>query len=261
MLHTDLVAACDYRHLFVAPHLDDVVLSCGGLLASLAERGECLLVITICAGSPGPDVELSAFASYLHQAWKLGPDPLARRRREDKEALAHLQVDGLHLPQLDAIYRAPGYPTWEAVIGPLQADDPLPAAVVGALGRLRSSNPDAHWYLPLAVGNHVDHQAVFQAAAAIQGRSVAFYEDFPYAAQPRAVQQRLAALGAFAQQLTPRIVPMERYLPVKIEAIARYQSQLDELFHGRPMESEVRRYAEMVGGSAEPSERLWLLSE
>lgn len=260
MLHTDPAAARDYPHVFVAPHLDDVVLSCGGLLTSLVERGQRALVVTICAGSAGPEVELSAFATYLHHAWKLGSDPLARRRSEDAEALAHLKVDGLHLPQLDAVYRAPGYPTWEAVIGPLQEGDQLPQAVMLALGQLQLTNPEAKWYLPLAVGNHVDHQAVFQAAGVLQGSAVAFYEDFPYAAQQGAVQQRIAALGALARWLTPEIVSIARYLPVKIEAIAHYRSQLDELFHGRPLESEVRGYAEMVGGAEEPSERLWLLT-
>ena len=42
-------------HVFVAPHPDDVALSCGGLIASLRELGQNVAIITVFSGDGGND--------------------------------------------------------------------------------------------------------------------------------------------------------------------------------------------------------------
>ena len=42
-------------HVFVAPHPDDVALSCGGLIASLRELGQNVTVLTLFSGSGSTD--------------------------------------------------------------------------------------------------------------------------------------------------------------------------------------------------------------
>jgi LmbE family N-acetylglucosaminyl deacetylase len=42
-------------HVFVAPHPDDVALSCGGLIASLRELGQTVTILTVYSGGPGSD--------------------------------------------------------------------------------------------------------------------------------------------------------------------------------------------------------------
>jgi LmbE family N-acetylglucosaminyl deacetylase len=42
-------------HVFVAPHPDDVALSCGGLIASLRELGQNVAIITVFSGDGGSD--------------------------------------------------------------------------------------------------------------------------------------------------------------------------------------------------------------
>ena len=42
-------------HVFVAPHPDDVALSCGGLIASLRELGQTVTIITVFSGDGGTD--------------------------------------------------------------------------------------------------------------------------------------------------------------------------------------------------------------
>lgn len=42
-------------HVFVAPHPDDVALSCGGLIASLRELGQTVTIITVFSGTGGGD--------------------------------------------------------------------------------------------------------------------------------------------------------------------------------------------------------------
>ncbi|HLX34674.1 MAG TPA: PIG-L family deacetylase [Candidatus Limnocylindrales bacterium] len=48
-------------HVFVAPHPDDVALSCGGLVASLRELGQNVTIITVFSGSGGGNGSLSAY--------------------------------------------------------------------------------------------------------------------------------------------------------------------------------------------------------
>lgn len=47
-------------HVFVAPHPDDVALSCGGLVASLRELGQSVTILTVYSGGPG-DADLSEY--------------------------------------------------------------------------------------------------------------------------------------------------------------------------------------------------------
>ncbi len=59
-------------HVFVAPHPDDVALSCGGLVASLRELGQSVTILTVYSGGPG-DVDL---ADYQREAVGFGTKAL-----------------------------------------------------------------------------------------------------------------------------------------------------------------------------------------
>ena len=48
-------------HVFVAPHPDDVALSCGGLIASLRELGQAVTIITVYSGGAAPGATLSDY--------------------------------------------------------------------------------------------------------------------------------------------------------------------------------------------------------
>lgn len=68
--------------IYLSPHLDDVALSCGGLVWQEAQAGEQVAIWTICAGGipPGP---LSDFAKKLHKRWQTGRNAVKHRRQED----------------------------------------------------------------------------------------------------------------------------------------------------------------------------------
>jgi LmbE family N-acetylglucosaminyl deacetylase len=48
-------------HVFVAPHPDDVALSCGGLVASLRELGQTVAILTVYSGGPGAGPDVSGY--------------------------------------------------------------------------------------------------------------------------------------------------------------------------------------------------------
>ena len=79
--------------IFLSPHLDDAVLSCGGMIYQLAQAGQAVQVITIFAGDPPPGL-LSPFAQSLHDRWQAGS---VARRSEDIEALTLLGAEAIQV--------------------------------------------------------------------------------------------------------------------------------------------------------------------
>lgn len=247
--------------IFLAPHYDDAALSCGGTMAALADAGVRPLVVTVFGGAPG-DAALTGFARWQHARWGTAEaDTLAVRRAEERAAAAILGCATRWLPYLDAIYRGDRYQSDEALFGPLAPDE---ASLVGrvvadvlALPGMRDGA--ATLYVPLAVGNHVDHQIVYRVGQCIAARGVhaLAYEDFPYAALGDALPRRLAALAG--ELGAPEVVPIGATLARRIAAIEAYRTQTPVIFRffasvAGAVEDDARR-----AGGGEPAERHWPL--
>ncbi len=244
--------------IVLSPHLDDVALSIGGAIARFTLENQRILVVTIAAGAPPPGSLPSPFAASLHRAWGLDAvDAVARRRREDEAAMALLGAESWRLDLLDAVYRLPeSYGSEAALLGEPATHDRLEIELIAALAPILAASPRALLLAPLAVGGHVDHRLVHRAAIELarQDREVAFYEDFPYAARPGAVAERLDAIGA---ALEPTIVDITATLDRKIAAILAYTSQIEALFGDREQaRAAIAAYA-LAAGSSGPAERLW----
>ncbi|MEF3273401.1 MAG: PIG-L family deacetylase [Chloroflexus sp.] len=253
-----------YRHIVLSPHLDDAALSCGGLIARATATGEPVLVVNVCSGSPPPDAQFSPFAQALHERWNLPPGmAVTHRRAEDTAALSMLGADALLMTALDAIYRLPTvYADELSLFTTPAADDFLFDTVADQVALLSRQYPRAVFYVPLAVGMHVDHQIVFAAASTTLtdvGAPIAYYEDFPYAYKAEAVEQRLAMIGR--EHHAPRYIPLdESLLATKISAIAAYVSQMSTLFgDAAAMPATVIEYATRVAlPTMRYAERLWV---
>ncbi len=252
-----------YAHVYLSPHLDDAVLSCGGLIHQQARAGQPPLVITLFSDQPPADAELSAFARSQHERWGTLDDVMGVRWSEDREALAVVGADYVRLNYPDCIYRGKARsdePVWYyasegALFGPVHpSEDRLPVELAAVLSELIPTGEGVTLYAPLTVGNHVDHQLTFAAALILraQGWGLRFYEDYPYVEAEGALVRALAARGA--EHWQPTVTPLdEDDVAAKIEAIARYESQLEVLFGGvEHMSDRVRGHVTRVGG-----ERLW----
>ena len=55
--------------LYISPHFDDAVFSCGSQIYDRIQRGERVVVVTVCAAPPPALSELSPFAAGLHARW------------------------------------------------------------------------------------------------------------------------------------------------------------------------------------------------
>lgn len=168
--------------IFLSPHLDDVALSCGGLVWDLAQRGQRVEVWTLFAGLPA-DTEYSPFAQQIHTLWGIsGQAAFHARREEDLAACAVLGAVPRHFDWLDAIYRqnpATGEPTVEDNVA-LFSRQPEPALVeeIAAVISVELSQ-GSQLVLPIGLGGHIDHQAAVQAGQH-SGKAVCFYADYPY---------------------------------------------------------------------------------
>ena len=90
--------------IYLSPHLDDVALSCGGLIWEQTQSGDSVEIWTICAGDP-PQDRLSPFAEELHQRWRVGHNAVDIRREEDIHSCRLLGAKYRHFEVPDAIYR------------------------------------------------------------------------------------------------------------------------------------------------------------
>lgn len=244
--------------IVLSPHLDDAALSLGGSIARWTAAGERILIVTVAAGSPSPGVALSSFAESLHRAWGVGSaDVVALRRREDEAAVGILGAEAQWLERLDAVYRLPQrYDGDDALVGEPALEDRLGVDLALDLVPILAASPQAEILAPLGVGGHVDHRVVHRVAVELawRGREVGFYEDFPYAARPLAVEERRAAV---AVELEAVIVDIAATLDRKVAAVLAYASQVEALFGGiEEGRAAILAYAQEVG-SGGCAERIW----
>jgi LmbE family N-acetylglucosaminyl deacetylase len=249
--------------VYLSPHLDDAVLSCGGLIHRQGQQGPPPIVVTCFAAVPDYSV-LSPFALEQHRRWGQLVAPVEQRRCEDATALTYLGAKYQHWDYLDCIYRRHPdsgeflYASEEAIFGQLHRTE---HTLVETLARDVSRSLSAEETLicaPLAVGRHVDHQVVLLSALRLRqmGFQVQFYEDYPYAGDPTKLDQALQAWGSPPMAVV-QAVPAEN-LEAKVTAIALYRSQLGVLFGDETsMSVRVRAYARTVSEDEGYAERYW----
>jgi LmbE family N-acetylglucosaminyl deacetylase len=232
-----------YRHIYLSPHYDDAILSCGGTIALQKLTSLRTLVVTIFGGSGNEP--LTPFAAQIQRDTGLGAtakEAVTLRREEDAAATTRVGADHLWLDLPDAIYR--GYNSQDALFGDVsRADLAIEEQVAAIVLEIHSRAPLAVIYAPLGIGHHVDHQIVCSAADRLvqQKANVKFYEDFPYVSSKGALEDRQRELGI---KMEPEMVEISAQSSDKIKAISMYRSQVPQLFSNEDlMRKSVTTYA------------------
>jgi LmbE family N-acetylglucosaminyl deacetylase len=210
------------RSIFLSPHPDDAVLSCGGTIYQFAQADQRPIVITIFGGDRPVDVPLSDFACSLHQRWRLGDDTPA--------ALDRLGAYLIHMPFAEAIYRIDPithrhlYDSEEAIFGDVR--DPLIIDEVAEALRSKIARASpARLFVPLTAGHHVDHQIVRTAAERLDGELI-YYEDYPYAEDAA----KLAHVWGNDGWSPESIALSDEALRAKIDAFMQHRSQISTFY-------------------------------
>lgn len=243
------VIKSSYNAIYLSPHFDDAVLSCGGQIAARTRNGESVLIVTLTAGEP--EGGLSPVAQELHNGWQR-EDVLSARREEDRMACRALGADWLHVAVPDGIYRrhpqtgSPLYPSLHCLFKKSHPDDGAESCWIETLQGL----PTAQLVMaPLAVGGHADHRLARSAAEGVFGQSLWYYEDFPYAKKWGAVPKTIWPPWHWRSQ-TIQLAPDD--LNARCKAAAIYTSQIAMLQGNRAFHQKVERYVRKIGG-----ERIW----
>jgi LmbE family N-acetylglucosaminyl deacetylase len=176
--------------LFVAPHGDDVPLSCPARVHTEAERGRRVLVVALFEPE-GTDGKAAEAVRRLGASYLGAGLPPARDRR------------ARHAPSSPATERGP-------------EDEDVLIAAASLLAEIGPRVEAVHVHAPLGLGSSVDHDVAYEASvrafASGAGRNLFLYEERPEAFVPGAVRTRLALLGARLPPAGESAAPRARLL-------------------------------------------------
>jgi LmbE family N-acetylglucosaminyl deacetylase len=213
------------RWIYLSPHLDDAVLSAGGLIYDQSQTGIPVEIWTFMCGYASEE-DVSPFAQLLHSMWGFSSaeETTRMRREEDKQAAMMVGAKVLHFDFLDCIYRRGADGNWlysDVFLPPHPEDANIPARIAEAISsRLE---PDDVLVCQLAVGSHVDHILVRQGAELL-GHSLRYDIDVPYIFyKPEELSPRSAGMKEIVHPVT------EAGLYSWKEAVLAYKSQLPVL--------------------------------
>jgi LmbE family N-acetylglucosaminyl deacetylase len=213
------------RCIYLSPHLDDAVLSAGGLIYDQTHAGIPVEIWTFMCGY-APEEAVSPFAQLLHGMWGFSSaeETTRMRRAEDKNAAAIVGASVRHFDFLDCIYRRGADGEWlysDVFLPPRPEDAALPAQIVETVSPHLQS--DDMLICQLAVGSHVDHVLVRQGAELL-GRSLRYDIDVPYIFyKPEELSPKSTGMQESIHPVT------EKGLNSWKEAILEYKSQLPVL--------------------------------
>jgi len=252
------------KHLFLSPHLDDAVLSCGATIHQLVREGDSVTILTVTAGDPSPSTVDTDKIQDLHQRWQAGESPTAARRHEDEDAARALGADIIHLPIGDCIYRTaqigdeviPLYPSEESLFGEVHPNDSALEALAV------TSIPQADiLYVPLGVGHHVDHQITRDWGLELKHQqpslAMKLYEEYPYVNDKIAIDRALAFYAPQTLTVETHILE-EADVMAKVQAIACYRSQISTFWKSLDAMDKATRQS-MTDTNGGLVERYWLI--
>ena len=213
------------RWIYLSPHLDDAVLSAGGLIYEQTQSGVPVEIWTFMCGNPPPG-EVSPFAELLHYRWGFASaeETTRARRQEDRNAAAIVGAQVVHFDLLDCIYRRGAKGEWlysEISVPPHVEDADLPQRIADTISA--RIQPDDVLVAQLSVGSHVDHVLVRQGAELVG--SPLFYDiDVPYVLEkPEEFEPKSAGMKESTYFIS------ETGLRSWQEAVLAYKSQLPVL--------------------------------
>jgi LmbE family N-acetylglucosaminyl deacetylase len=239
------------KWVYLSPHLDDAVYSCGALMDQQVKQGLQVEIWTLFAGQFDAR-KLSTFAKEIHQRWGTGLLSVQARRLEDQKACTFLGVVPKYYNFQDVIYRHTADDNPEIVFNDdlfrnyQSGDELIKEKIKSALGNALDELVDIQVCAPLGLGNHIDHQILRKAIDEIELKNpLYYYADFPYV-----IREKVAV----SQEHTRQYQLAEENVKVWCKAIAIYKSQISTFWdEEKEICEEINPYWQNGGGSC-----LWI---
>lgn len=250
------------RFVFISPHFDDAVLSCGSLLEKLRQNHKEILVVTVFTRETQPPFTPQATAFVKASGYKDPQRLFLDRQKEDIKALSILGVKFIHFPYIDAGWRKSFWYTrfqrqrWFWRLFPqfihiypyartqfagrvCYQDHELAQTIAIKLRRVISNKFDHQTavFVPLGIGGHVDHVLVRSMSKKLDS-PIIYWEDFPYNTNDVSIQAFFAKTNDFTRLFEISAGTGTK----KYKAIKAYRSQLKVLFPNKEIPKQPERY-------------------
>jgi LmbE family N-acetylglucosaminyl deacetylase len=233
------------RWVFISPHLDDAILSAGGLIHDLARSGNDIEIWTCMCGFP-PYSDLSPFARELHVQWGTtsAEETVHVRRAEDDKAALIVGARTVHFDFLDCIYRRGSDGEWlydDVFVEPMGVESDLPRQIAGVISACLE--PDDKLVCQLALGSHVDHVTV-RRACELLARPLIYDVDIPYLFyHPGELESNTVGMVEELQSVSAAGIRAWK------DATSAYVSQIPTLFASeQEMHEKIESYCAERGG-------------
>ncbi|VVB86395.1 GlcNAc-PI de-N-acetylase [uncultured archaeon] len=221
-------------NIYLSPHYDDAILSCGGLIYAQCRAGERVGILTLCTSLPD-HVPESALARQYLAAWSKSGDGMANRRVENATVLSNWGVQNWECSTPDAIFRTGGGTSYYQSRADLFCEPHIDDAAFLLpvweewLQQLADKEKNILLYAPLGVGGHVDHELARRLGQRMgqTGWKVCFYEDYPYV-ELESDGVKVAQAKFESYKWTSRTVSID--VQAKIDALRAYHTQIGPVF-------------------------------
>lgn len=240
--------------LFISPHLDDIAFSRYANLVNAPASSKDTLIVTV--------FDQTCF-SFRNDRSYSQEEATKWQRQEDRDFAersccqqASLGLSDSSVRYQDRCSHNENSPEDEKQIRDVVRQK-LQTIIKPYLGRCPV-------YVPLALGEHIDHCIVRDAVQEIlfpggmikhDPRLVLYYEDLPYAQTISDQRIRKRARRVVSSNVAPLLVDVHTIWDEKLAAVRLYSSQLDATTI-----RTLKAHAEHVGGSAwRKAERVWIL--
>jgi hypothetical protein len=172
--------------IFISPHLDDAILSCGQLIIDLCKLKKKITIITVFTKASANTSTPQAMEFLKLCGHNSAIELFNERAGEDMKISRYLKIKSIHLNQVDAAWREdqnkkPIYKNrliqMSGNVSP--KDKKLVARVESKLKTIISKHKKALILGPCGIGGHIDHVIVSKILAKLPYPKL-FWEDFPY---------------------------------------------------------------------------------
>lgn len=229
------------QYLFLSPHLDDAILSCGAYIYKLVQKNYKVIIATVFSGSIESKY-LSPAARRFNRACKLGDDAMHVRRLEDENVSRFIKAQCIHLNLHECLYRRNKYGQhiylrdYDIFNTDINIEKDTINKVILTLSNRFKLTDFERIYIPLGIGRHVDHlilrQAVETLCTQILGniKKINYYEDIPYVCDNRDVRWRTEltkGLEYYSYNIS------KKQYNIYLDAIFLYKSQMHVLWNNK----------------------------
>jgi hypothetical protein len=233
------------RWIYISPHFDDAILSCGGLIDYQTSIGLSVEVWTVTSGIPQLEGS-SDLIKQIQEQWNVTSpaEAVIERKKEDNLALGLVNATSSHLNYLDCIYRASRegnfyYQSIFSDIHPEEANLPLQ---ISNLINQQIQDEDILVF-PLSIGNHIDHEIVNEAAKFIPNKKL-FFIDIPYFFKDEEILETIKN-----NYIEKNILFPPNHIVNWVKGILLYKSQVSSLFlNEKDVDEKITRFYSRFNG-------------